>query len=104
MIDKLPLELVQEVAFQGRVSGLDSNKVAENRLAVSPERAHPPIRYTIWIDNETCRLFPPEPTDTEEVKEALDQLPDILPRALCALKGLASVHWTMNHIGQGTLS
>ncbi|EEB98574.1 hypothetical protein MPER_01894, partial [Moniliophthora perniciosa FA553] len=34
--------------------------------------------------------------DTPEVKEALERLPEILPGALCALKGLVSVQWIIN--------
>ncbi|KAL0574299.1 hypothetical protein V5O48_007657 [Marasmius crinis-equi] len=38
---------------------------------------------------------PPEPDDSEAVAEACSRLPDVLPRALSALKGLKSVRWEL---------
>ncbi|KAL0578506.1 hypothetical protein V5O48_003499 [Marasmius crinis-equi] len=38
---------------------------------------------------------PSEPDDSEAVAEACSRLPDVLPRALSALKGLKSVRWEL---------
>ncbi|EEB93433.1 hypothetical protein MPER_07905, partial [Moniliophthora perniciosa FA553] len=57
---------------------------------------YPPQRSTIIADNGERKKIPPEPMDTPEVKAALERLPEVLPGALCALKGLVSVEWILN--------
>ncbi|EEB98675.1 hypothetical protein MPER_01777, partial [Moniliophthora perniciosa FA553] len=65
-------------------------------ISLSPqEELHPPQRYSASIGGE-WKLVPPEPMDTPQVLEALERLPEVLPGALRALKGLVSVQWIVN--------
>ncbi|ESK89392.1 hypothetical protein Moror_16235 [Moniliophthora roreri MCA 2997] len=78
-----------------------STRIRQLRIiSLSPQKEfHPPRRYTTFADGE-WKTVPPEPLDTPKVKEALERLPDILPGALCALKRLVSVQWTINEKDQ----
>ncbi|ESK86969.1 hypothetical protein Moror_3321 [Moniliophthora roreri MCA 2997] len=66
-------------------------------VSLSPQKElHPPQRCITFTGDGEWKMDPPEPIDTLEVKEALERLPEVLPGALCALKGLVSVQWTLN--------
>ncbi|EEB98146.1 hypothetical protein MPER_02400 [Moniliophthora perniciosa FA553] len=55
-----------------------------------PKKLDSPQRYTTFNNGEG------ESVDTPEVKEALERLPEVLPGALCALKGVVSVQWIIH--------
>ncbi|KAK1224700.1 hypothetical protein PQX77_012373 [Marasmius sp. AFHP31] len=56
------------------------------------KESHPPDRYLRPnYEGTTYAWDPPSPADTDEIIEARTRLPEILPKALSALKGLGSV-------------
>ncbi|KAL0578505.1 hypothetical protein V5O48_003498 [Marasmius crinis-equi] len=79
-LSRLPVEKVRKLEIKS--------------LNPSKER-HPPRRTWTTKGYNTWIVTPPEPADTEEILEAGRKLPDLLPRALSALKGLKSVKWQL---------
>ncbi|KAL0071768.1 hypothetical protein AAF712_000690 [Marasmius tenuissimus] len=64
--------------------------------SLDPSKEHnPPDRFWRSNDENVLVPVPPEPEDTEEIVVARTKLPEILRKALSALKGLRSVKWSV---------